>query len=111
VCTNYTSRARELRRSSTEAERKLWSILRARRLSGYKFRRQFWIGPYIVDFICVERSLIVEVDGGQHADNGPYDESRTAWLNEQGYRVLRFWNNEVLSNLDGVARLLLKELD
>ena len=97
-------RARRLRRESTEAEKRLWNKLRARQLLGAKFRRQAPIGPYIVDFVCFERKLVIEIDGGQHAehDQRAYDEERTKWLKSQGFRVLRFWNNEVLGNLEGV---------
>jgi very-short-patch-repair endonuclease len=85
----------------TDAERKLWLALRAHRLNGLSFRRQVPVGPYIVDFVCHDARLIVEVDGGQHADSVA-DQRRDAWLESAGYRVLRFWNNEVLGNLDGV---------
>jgi very-short-patch-repair endonuclease len=86
----------------TDAERRLWSLLRGRQLNGCKFRRQHPVGRYILDFACIERRLAVEVDGGQHADNNN-DRHRTAWLEAQGWQVIRFWNNEVLSNPDGVA--------
>ena len=95
-------RARDLRKSSTKAERALWSQLRDRQLDGHKFRRQQPIGPYIVDFFCLERNLVVEVDGGQHAPE--VDERRTAFLEGAGYRVLRFWNEEVLESMDGVLQ-------
>ena len=88
-----TQRARRLRRESTEAEQKLWYRLRARALTDCKFVRQEPIGPYTVDFVCRERRLVIEVDGGQHATD-PRDEVRDRWLNARGYRVLRFWNNE-----------------
>ena len=84
-----------MRAVPTPAERKLWLLLRSRRFSGYKFRRQAPLGPYIVDFICFERRLIVEADGSQHAEN-PGDTSREAWLLTRGYRVRRFWNADVL---------------
>jgi very-short-patch-repair endonuclease len=99
------SRARALRLNSTDAERKLWGLLRGRQVQGLKFVRQFAIGPYIVDFVCREVALIVEVDGGQHADSA-HDEKRTAFLNDQGYSVLRFWNNDVLLNTVGVHEAL-----
>ncbi len=96
-------RARALRRQLTDAEQKLWSILRLRKLGGLKFRRQFPIGPYIADFVCLERRLVIEVDGGQHAVTAKQeDAARTAWLQTQGFRVLRFWNNDVLGNPEGV---------
>jgi very-short-patch-repair endonuclease len=106
----FTIRARELRHSLTDAERKLWRELRHRRLDGYKFRRQVWIGSYIVDFVCVEQQLIVEIDGGQHATAVAYDAHRTAQLENRGYRVVRFWNNDVLGNTEGVLQSLLAEL-
>ena len=107
--TGYTSetlsKAQRLRREMTHAERKLWSALRNRQLQGAKFRRQQPIGPFIADFVRQEHRLIVEADGGQHADNIT-DQRRTAFLQDKGYRVLRFWNNDILSNLDGVAQLI-----
>lgn len=93
-------RARRLRRNMTEAERKLWNELRGRRLNGLKFRRQVWIGHYIVDFLCVEQRLIVEADGGQHSEET--DAPHTAFLKQEGYRGIRFWNNDVLENLEAV---------
>jgi len=97
-----TQLARHLRKEMTSAERILWSYLRAKQLNGLKFRRQQPIGDYIVDFVCFEKRLIIEVDGGQHAENGDADLRRTQWLNERGYRVIRFWNNEVLNHCSGV---------
>ena len=93
-------RARQLRIDSTRAEQRLWSRLRDRQLDGRKFRRQRPIGPFIVDFVCLERRLIVEVDGGQREPST--DAGRTRFLERQGYRVVRFWNNEVLENTEGV---------
>ncbi|QOZ29993.1 endonuclease domain-containing protein [Bradyrhizobium sp. CCBAU 51753] len=104
-----TERARNLRNASTDAEGKLWYRLRARRLSGYKFVRQEPIGPYTVDFICRERRLVIEVDGGQHA-NSQHDAVRDKWLVDHNYRVLRFWNNEVSSNLAGVLETIITAL-
>ncbi|MEF3194274.1 MAG: DUF3418 domain-containing protein, partial [Halothiobacillaceae bacterium] len=98
--------ARKLRARSTEAERKLWYQLRARRFDGTKFRRQHPLGPYIVDFVCLESHLVIELDGGQHSEAESYDRQRDAWLNAQGFRVLRFWNNEVMQNLDGVLEAI-----
>ena len=86
--------ARRLRRNPTDAEKRLWSKLRHKQLSGHRFRRQVPIGPYIVDFACLGARLIVEVDGGQHANQIERDNARTAWLGGQGFRVLRFWNND-----------------
>jgi very-short-patch-repair endonuclease len=95
-----------MRREMTDAERLLWSQLRQRQVAGLKFRRQHPLGSFIVDFACIEAGLVIEVDGGQHDERQPADEARTAWLNSQGYRVLRFWNNEVLDNLDGVREAI-----
>jgi very-short-patch-repair endonuclease len=91
------ARARELRKQQTNAESALWRRLRARRFHGVKFRRQYPIGPFVVDFCCAEAALVIEIDGGQHAANRRADASRTRYLNELGYTVLRFWNNEVLA--------------
>jgi very-short-patch-repair endonuclease len=99
---NLTVNARDLRKNLTDAEKQLWGKLRLRQIEGLKFRRQFSIGRYIVDFACPERKLVVEVDGGQHAEQESYDSERTRWLESQGYRVMRFWNNEVLTNLESV---------
>lgn len=95
-------RARELRQTMTDAERRLWYVLRDRRLRGYKFRRQRPIGPYIVDVACLERRVVVEADGGQHADSEK-DVRRSAWLRRHGWHVVRFWNNDILTNAEGVA--------
>src|SRR5262245_27816914 len=100
-----TSTARRLRRNATIAEQRLWYKLRSRSLGGMKFVRQEPIGPYIVDFVCRELRLIVEVDGGQHNDS-QRDTIRDQWLREHGYRVLRFWNNDVLQNTDGVLEAI-----
>ena|SRR5271167_326334 len=102
-------RARQLREFSTDAERRMWSALRDRRLSRYKFRRQHPIGRYIVDFACTEYRLVIELDGSQHADNAA-DARRTAWLESQGWRMVRFWNNDVLGNIDGVIEAVLEAL-
>ena len=96
-----TNRARTLRKNSTNAELRLWQRLRARALRGYKFVRQEPIGPYVVDFVCREERLIIELDGGQHAES-MRDLMRDRWLTERGYRVLRFWNNDVFANIEGV---------
>jgi len=92
-----TAKARELRTHPTDAERRLWQKLKRRQIAGIKFRRQLPIGPYIVDFVCLERRLVVEVDGGQHLEQIPQDEQRSQWLRAQGFRVLRFWNNDALA--------------
>ena len=104
-----TGRARSLRRRFTRAELVLWRSLRDRQLAGFKFVRQEPIGSYYVDFCCRERRLIVEVDGGQHADSAR-DRQRDAELAAQGYRVVRIWNNDVLANIDGVLQMLASEL-
>ena len=101
-------RAKELRTAATDAEHKLWSLLRDRG-AGYKFRRQHPIGPYIADFACVETRLIVEADGGQH-DDCQIDERRTAWLNAEGWRVIRFWNTDILKNPEGVFDEIVRAL-
>ena len=98
--------AKHLRCHMTESENKLWRHLRAHRLNGEKFRRQQPIGPYVVDFVHFGARLIVEADGGQHNES-PHDERRDAWLREQGFKVMRFWNNEIMSNLDGVLETVL----
>lgn len=102
-----TEFARHLRKNQTPHECKLWARLRDRRLSGHKFRRQHPIGPYIVDFYCVEARLIVEVDGGHHAEQAEYDQARTAWLEQIGYQVIRFTNLEVDQNIDAVLDTIL----
>ena len=96
--------SRDLRKRQTNAERALWASLRNRQLEGDRFRRQHPIGPYIVDFVDLEAKLVVELDGGQHNEDRvtEKDEARTAWLESEGYQVLRFWNNDVLANLEGV---------
>ena len=99
--------ARQLRRRSTDAEIALWRILRASSLAGIKFRRQQPIGPYIVDFISFSHHLIVECDGGQHADSAS-DTARDMWFAEQGFRTLRFWNHEILANREGVIQVILE---
>jgi very-short-patch-repair endonuclease len=104
VCESPRDYARGLRRRETDAERRLWARLRDRRLLGAKFARQLPVGPYVVDFCCRERKLIVELDGGQHAVRAPADAERTAFLEALGYRVLRFWNNDALANADGVLQ-------
>ena len=104
------SRARQLRKNPTDAERLLWQKLRFWQVDGRKFRRQQPLGGYIVDFVCLERRLIVELDGGQHADRNAYDKKRDDWLRNQGFVILRFWNHDVLNNIDGVVEQILDTL-
>ena len=94
----------------TDAERRLWYLLRGHRFGGFKFKRQVPVGPYIVDFACLGRGLVVEVDGGQHAESAK-DRIRDAWLNTQGLCVLRFWNHDVLGNTAGVLQTIMTTLE
>jgi very-short-patch-repair endonuclease len=105
-----TEFARELRLNSTEVEKRVWYRIRNRQIYGAKFRRQQPIGRYIVDFVCHERKMIIELDGGQHASPTKYDEKRTTWLKLQGFHVVRFWNNDVIENMDGVLQRIAEEL-
>lgn len=105
-----TQRARTLRKNLTDTERCLWSRLRRQQINGYKFRRQFPLGIYIADFVCLEARLIVEVDGGQHAEQTSKDALRDKWLVSQGFRVLRFWNNDVLRETDTVVEAIVQAL-
>ncbi len=98
--------AKSLRANMTDAERRLWYLLRAHRLQGIKFKRQVPIGRYVADFACMARKLLVEVDGGQHAESDS-DVERTKWLEHQWFRILRFWNNEVLNETDAVLEIIL----
>jgi very-short-patch-repair endonuclease len=100
------SLSRNLRKRPTDAENLLWRHLRGQQLEGLRFRRQHPIGRYIVDFVCLERRLILEIDGGQHAVEKEKDEERQNWLLTEGYRVSRFWNNDVLTNLTGVLETI-----
>ena len=109
--TLITDRAKTMRREPTEAEARLWSLLRAKRLGGSKWRHQVnFEDRYIADFVCFEHRLIVEADGGQHGDSRR-DEQRDRWFEAQGFRVLRFWNNDILTNSDGVASMILDSLE
>ncbi len=108
--TLFKSRAKQLRRNPTDAERILWRHLRSRQISGYKFRRQEALGPYIVDFVCVRKNLIIELDGGQHSAQIEQDGERTKWLESNGFVFLRFWNNQVINELEGVKQIILDEL-
>ena len=102
-------RARALRKAQTDCELRLWRLLRAKRLAGWKFRRQLPIGSYIVDFACPSARLIVEADGGQHAESA-YDARRDAWLAAQGWQVIRVWNNDIITNEEGVLTAVLAAL-
>ena len=115
---NGYAKARALRKELTPAERKLWAALRQKQL-GVKFRRHTCpggrcqghaIGPYITDFCCIKEKLVIEVDGSQHLDQEDYDAERTAYLEARGYRVLRFWNNHILKNLNGVIKVIQEAL-
>jgi very-short-patch-repair endonuclease len=97
--------ARRLRRTPTDAEMRLWWHLRQKNLAGFRFRRQHPFGPYVVDFFCAEAKLIVEVDGGQHAEES---DTRRRWIEAQGYRLIRFWNNDVLGNTEVSSRRFLQ---
>ncbi|HYY26228.1 MAG TPA: DUF559 domain-containing protein [Candidatus Udaeobacter sp.] len=101
-----TTRARTLRNNPTDAERLLWHYLRLRQIGGHKFRRQRPIGPYIVDFVCLEKQIVVEVDGGQHTQQEPYDARRDAWLRSEGFVVLRLWDHEVLTQVNDVMQVI-----
>lgn len=102
--------ARELRRNPTEAERVLWRHLRLNQIAGCQFRRQAPMGNYIVDFVCFKKRLVIEVDGGQHLEQEAHDTKRTAWLESQGFQVLRFGDNQVFSELDAVKQSILEAL-
>lgn len=104
--TEALERARALRRAMTPAEKLLWSRLRARRLEGFKFKRQEWIGPFIGDFVCWQARLVVEVDGAQHGENEDYDRQRSEFLATEGFVVVRFWNNEVMADLEPVLETI-----
>ena len=103
--------SRKLRHNQTEAEAKLWRALRAHQMNDVHFRRQHAIGSYIVDFCAPRKKLVIEVDGGQHLEQEEYDRQRTAFLESQGYRVLRFWNHDVMKELDGVMSVILEALE
>ena len=98
--------AREMRHAPTEVEKKFWWLVRGRRFAGYKFKRQFLIGKFIADFACLEYNLIVELDGSQHADRTRYDRERDLFLRARGFRVLRFWNSDFLTNREGVIEVI-----
>ncbi|MDD3579579.1 MAG: endonuclease domain-containing protein [Desulfobacca sp.] len=104
--TKLINLAKDLRRNQTKAETLLWTVLRSKQLKGYKFRRQQPIGKYIVDFVCFEKNIIIEVDGGQHAVDKEKDLNRDNWLRAEGFKVVRFWNNDVLQNTEGVVAVI-----
>jgi very-short-patch-repair endonuclease len=106
-----TRNAGRLRKTRTEAEKRLWFALRGKQLAGARFRQQVPLGPYVVDFLCPTRRLIVEVDGSQHVQAAAADEERTAWLLARGYRVIRFWNNDVLRRRRAVLEAILRALE
>ncbi len=106
----HTGRARDLRRDQTEAERRLWRLVRNRQLGGFKFRRQFPIDRYVADFACAEARLVVELDGGQHAERADADAERTKVLEACGWEVVRFWNGDVIENERGVSDTILAAL-
>ena len=107
---NHTERARNLRKVASDAENHLWKELRARRLNGFKFKRQVQLGSYIVDFACLETGLVIEADGGQHLEQQDHDKVRTRWLQANGYRVLRFWNDDILLRLPDVLEEIIRHL-
>jgi very-short-patch-repair endonuclease len=102
--------ARELRNNATDAERLLWHHLRRRQLDGFKFRRQHPIGRYVCDFVCLEASVVVELDGSQHVVQAPYDANRDAFLRSNGFRVLRFWNGDVTRQTDSIVDTIYEAL-
>jgi very-short-patch-repair endonuclease len=107
---NFTAAARKLRKNSTKAENLLWRKLKNRQLAGFKFRRQQPVGSYILDFVNFEKRIVIEVDGGQHANLKDKDKKRDDWLKSEGFEVMRFWNNEVFENLDGVLQMIRNRL-
>ena len=111
MANNFTNFARTLRRRSTNAEKLLWHNLQGKQLEYYKFRRQQPIGPYIVDFVNFEKGIIIELDGGQHAIDRESDTEREAWLRGEGFQIIRFWNNDVFQNLEGVLETIRRNLN
>lgn len=109
MTSRLTERAKQLRKNQTEAERILWNRLRLRQIAGIKFRRQQPIESYIVDFMSFEKRLIIEMDGGQHREEQKRDHERDRILKENGFRIVRFWNNEIFENLEGVLEVIRQE--
>jgi very-short-patch-repair endonuclease len=105
------TRARKLMKNLTDAEQELWRHIRNRQLFGCKFRRQAPIGKYIVDFVCFEKRLIIELDGGQHAVHQNYDHCRSEWLQSQGFKVIRFWNHDILKQVEAVKEIIVRSLN
>ena len=105
------NRARRMRKTFTDAEMPLWQLLRGRRLKDFKFRRQHPLGPYIADFVCLDKRLVIEVDGSQHQEQASYDDKRTRELEAAGYRVVRFWDNDVLLNTNDVMEAIYQALE
>ena len=103
---NLTNKARSLRKNQTDVEQLLWKHLRNRQLYNYKFRRQFPVEPYVADFVCLELKLVIELDGGQHASRIDYDNHRSLFLEQRGFKVIRFWNNDVIENTEGVLEAI-----
>ena len=97
-------RAGELRKELTSAEQELWAYLRGNKINGVNFRRQHAIGNFIVDFVSIKQKLVIELDGSQHLDQEEYDAERTAYLESQGYKVIRFWNNQIMNDINGAVR-------
>ncbi len=106
-----TQQARHLRKNMTDAERKIWHSIKGKKIKNHRFRRQHPIGPYIVDFVCLENRIVIEIDGGQHAWQKETDEKRTKWLESEGYRVIRFWNNQIMNEFNGVIQILWNMLE
>jgi very-short-patch-repair endonuclease len=111
ISTKKLINARRLRKTQTDAERRLWSRLRNRTLGGRKFRRQYVVGPYTCDFVCIEKNLIIEIDGGQHAHQLEKDENRTAYLRSHRFTVMRFWNHEALAETEAVLEKILAAIE
>jgi len=110
---NLRENAKFLRKNMTQQEQKIWSVIRNRQFYGFRFLRQYVIGSYIVDFICRERNIIIEIDGGQHntSESIVYDEERTKYLETKGYKIIRFWNCDIDNNIEGVYEELKKFFD